>query len=48
MLVNTTGNQQPCSAGGHYVDWDKPLKIMKIYTYIDNSGIPLITDINFN
>ena len=51
MLVNTTGSQQPCSAGDagcHYVDWDKPLKIMKIYTYIDNSGIPLITDINFN
>ena len=36
MLVNTTGNQQPCSsgdAGCHYGDWDKPLKIMKIYTY---------------
>ena len=51
MLVNTTGSQQPCSAGDagcHYVDWDKPLTIMKIYTYIDNSGIPLVTDINFN
>ena len=51
MLVNASGNEQPCSAGDagcHYVDWDKPRKIMKIYTYKDNSGLALITEINFN
>ena len=51
MFVKTTGNQKACSAGDagcHYLDWDKALKVMKVYTYIDNSGLPLVTDIKFD